>query len=380
MSQVAPAEARHDERAARKAERIAAKRQREVERARNREQAATQRAAERREQEAAVAARAWEHYLRVREWARAASRDANGGAAGALTAHEQQMVAALAHLWDASPDVIATLRRSCGPITGVTAEEYDEPARELALRLKYQVGFVRRHVGADLFVQESPLLGGFGVEWHRQRYNEDTVRYFKGLAALSDAAVLPEFRGQSRRVVWEVGGGWGGFAFQFKTVCPNVTYLITGIPEQLLVSAVYLMTAFPEARTRFYDASTSTGLWNDWQEVDFIFAPESVVATVDAPRLDAALDLMALRHMTADRASLHVRRAFELGARYVFSQMPGPCFPEQLPPAWQAVERFYWPHIVPPRLETAAFAVDDFDSAPVIDDYAHLVGWRRVSL
>lgn len=380
MSQAAPAESRHDERAARKAERIAAKQQREAERLRNREQAAAQRAAERQQQESAVAARAYEHYLRVREWARSAAAAAGRDSTASLSDHERQMVAGLAHLWDASPDVIANLRRSCAPITGVRPDDYDNPAREMALRLKYQVGFVRRHVGADLFVQESPLLGGFGVEWHRQRYNEDTVRYFKGLAALSDAAVLAEYRQGARRLVWEVGGGWGGFAFQFKTVCPNVTYVITGIPEQLLVSAVYLMTAFPDARTRFYGVSPTADEWHDWQEVDFIFAPESAVATMKTPRLDAALDLMSLRHMTDARVATHVQRAYELGARYFFSQMPGPCFPEELPGTWQAIERFYWPHVVPPRLEAAAFLVDDPTTAPVIDDYAHLAGWRRICL
>src|SRR5439155_23712606 len=122
----------------------------------------------------------------------------------------------------------------------------------------------RRQGGEELFLQESPLLGGFGFKRQHGLYNEDTIRYFKALTALHDGAVLDEFRGNTeRRVAWEIGGGWGGFAFQFKTLCRNVTYLITGVPETLLVSAVYLMTAFPNARFQFYPACTERDPWSD---------------------------------------------------------------------------------------------------------------------
>jgi hypothetical protein len=274
--------------------------------------------------------------------------------------------------------VIAALRRWCTPITGVRAADYDHASKDLALRLKYQIGYLRRHVDEELFVQELPLLGGFGVEWHRERYNDDTARFFKGICALYDGGVLEACRQGPRHLVWEIGGGWGGFAFQFKTICPNVTYLITGIPDVLLVSAVYLMTAFPQARCRFYDASARAEFWGEWEQVDFIFAPESSVADMDTPPIDVVLDIMSLRHMSDTRVSLHARRAFELGARYFCSQLPGPCFPDPIPYAWLAIERWYWPHQVPPRLEASAFEVDDDQKAPWIDDYAHLVGWRRL--
>ena len=363
-------------RAARRAERLVAKQQADAEKRRRRQEADARRAAEHREREA-VAARAYEQYQRVREWARR-TPDVDAEARASLTDAEQRMVAGLAHLWDASPDVIANLRRHCEPITGVRVADYEGGPDDLALQLKYKVGFLRRHIGAEFFVQESPLLGGFGAEWHRQRYNEDTVRFFKGIAALHDGGVLEECRHDNpRRFVWDIGGGWGGFARQFKTICPNVTYLITGIPELLLVSATYLMTVFPNARCRFYEPSAAEGLWQGWEQVDFIFAPESAVARMQPP-IDAVLDVMALRHMTDSRLSVHVQRAFDLGARYVFSQLPGPCFPLDVPRVWRAIGRLYWPHLIPPRIEASAFVTEDEQAVPLIDDYAHLVGWRRI--
>lgn len=366
------------DRAARKAERQATKQRLTEERRLRRLQESEAREAARRLEREAVAARAYEHYLRVREWARGL-RAAARGVVAPLSPAEEQMIAALAPLWDAVPDVITNLRRWSEAMTGVRPADYDDPPRELALRLKYAVGTVRRHAGEDLFVEESPLLGGFGIEWHHRRYNEDTVRFFKALVGLQDGGVLAECRGAgARRLVWEIGGGWGGFAFQFKTVCPNVTYLITGIPEQLLVSAVYLMTAFPAARCRFYDRASANQLWDEWDQVDFVFAPDGAVPELETPPIHVTLDVMTFGRMSEPRVALHVQRAFDLGSRYFFSQVPGPCFRDEAPGPWQAIGRRYWLYQVPPPLDAAFFVVDRFHDAPAIDDYAQAVGWRRL--
>jgi hypothetical protein len=361
-----------------KAERKAAKQRLVEERQRRREREAQAREAARLREREAVAARAYEHYLGVRDWARRVS-SVGGGVVPALGPAEAQMAAALAPLWEATPEVIANLRRWTEPITRVRPADYDDWSRELALPLKYAVGTVRRHAGEDLFVEESPLLGGFGVQWHHRSYNEDTVRFFKALVGLQDGGVLADCRGGgTRRLVWEIGGGWGGFAFQFKTVCPNVTYLITGLPETLLVSAVYLMTAFPAARCRFYEAAPAADLWHDWEQVDFVFAPDAALAELVTPPIHVTLDVMALHRMSEPRVALHVQRAFDLGSRYLFSQVPGPCFRDDVPAVWKAIGRRYWIHQVPPPLEAAFFMVDRFDDVPAIDDYAQAVGWRRL--
>ena len=319
---------------------------------------------------------AYAHYLEVRNWLRMfpCSSDL------ALSPAERRMVAELAHLWNAAPDTIATLRQWCEPITGVRVADYVEtsPDSQLFTRLKRDVSFLRRQAGEDLFVQESPFLGGFGFKRQHGLYNEDTIRYFKALTALQDGAVLDQFRSNTERgLVWEIGGGWGGFGLQFKTLHPNVTYLITAVPELLLVSAVYLMTAFPDARFRLHRGCAHDDAWADWQQIDFILAPESELSSVKPPRVDLVVDLMSLRQMTDSRLERHVQHAFELGARYFYSLEPGQIFPAEPPPAWHAIERLYWPHPIPPRLDASVLAISA-NKAPAVDDYAHLIGWRRI--
>jgi hypothetical protein len=324
----------------------------------------------------AVTARAYQHYLEVRERLRSV-RDEIDSASVALTPAERQMAAALAHLWDATPETIATLRRCGESVSGVRPADYELPSPDLATRLRREVAFLRRQIGQDVFVSEPPILGGFGCVRNGDRYNEDTVRFFKALAALHDGGVLGEFRRASqRRVVWELGGGWGGFAHQFKTICPNVTYLITGIPELLLLSAVYLMTAFPGARCRVLGEEPAGDVWRDWEDIDFIFAPEGAVPALQPPRIDLTLDIMALRNMGESRVRCHVHRSFTLGSRYFYSLMPGTSSAGEPPSAWKLIEQRYWTHPVPPRTDEAL--LDEESSVAPDADYAHLVGWRRM--
>jgi hypothetical protein len=358
-------EQRQRERAARKSEQLAAKHHEKALRQQRRAEAAVRAEASRRALDAA-GARACQHYPRVRDWARAAHRRDI-----ALTAVEKRIADALAPLWNADAGTIANLRRWAEPIGGIRAADYAVPSSELGKRIRRDLKRLYVEVGADLFVAESPLLGGFGFTSGGQRYNDDTVKFFNVLVALRDGAVLDGIRNATdRRLVWEVGGGWGGFAYQFKTICPNTTYVITGTPELLLLSAVYLMTVFPDARCRFHGASSCDDVWQGWQEADFIFALEPALSELRPPRLDLAIDVTGLRDMSLDRMATHVQWAFEQACPYFYSLEPGGSSGD-VPDHWNAIGRFYWLQPVAPRVEPTK--VERID-------YSHVIGWKRLRL
>jgi hypothetical protein len=153
--------------------------------------------------------------------------------------------------------------------------------------------------------------------------------------------------------------------------------LITGIPDTFLVSAVYLSAVLPGARCRFA-TEPSMDLWRDWEDVDFIFAPESALPVLQPPRLDLAIDMMALRNMSVDRARFHVQRAFDLRCPYLYSLMPPGTFAEQAT-VWGLIERLYWPHPIPARREQWSRPMVGVDPEPPPEhEEAHLVGWRRM--
>lgn len=367
---------RQAERAARRAEQHAAIGRARAEREARKAADRLQREAERQAQEG-LAARACDYYGTVREWARGWRDDY--AAAVRPSDEEHRRAQALAHVWDASRETIALWRRACEPLGGARASDYGGP-RETALfrQLKREVFYRRKELGPDLFVNEPRGLGGFGYTEQGLLYNEDTARHFGALIALQDAAILQAFRAPGpRRVVWEIGGGWGGFAYQFTRVCPGVTYMISGSPEQLLVSAVYLAGVVPEARCHLHGAAAGVNAGDAW-DADFVFMPDHLTASVRPPRLDLTLDLMALRTMTDPRVTAHVQRSFDLGARYVFALRPGVSSPADAC-VEQAIERWYWPHPVPPRRDPRELmAVGGDPSKLPPPPFACLAGWRRI--
>jgi hypothetical protein len=337
-------------------------------------------------QTAQTTAEAFEHYLQVRECMRAMqpcdrTRDD-------LMDDEKQMLSLLDALWDADRETIADLRHYGKAITGVRRSDYNGPKGEaIRVRIERDLLAVIERGDPALWLEEPAALGGFGfhsrVNGHSKRFNEDNLRFYRVLSLLQDAALLRDFqRPDARRVVWEIGGGWGGFAYQFKTVCPNVTYLITGSTNLLLLSGVYLKTLFPAASFRFYDPERSDAFWCEWNTVDFAFAPESVVASMRPPTLDLTLDLMSLEMMNPSRVECHVSRAYELGSRYFFSVCPaGDPEPEKASPVRPALERFYWRHPVSAPFylgkRLALRAVKPGGSRGAIEQ-TYLLGWRRL--
>jgi hypothetical protein len=301
-----------------------------------------------------------------------------GGPDEGLSPVERQTREALDYLWRAEPADIATLRRCGAALTGVRASSYDAPAPDLLARLKRDYRLLRRQAGTELCVPEPEQLGGFGVCWDGGLVNEDSVRSFGALVALQDAGVLPSCRGEARRLVWEVGGGWGGLAHQFKTVCPNVTYLITARPELLLVSATYLQATFPSARIRLHEGDAGA-TWADWPRTDFVFATESSLPLLRPPGVDVVLDALATEAMTPARAGRHVQHAAEFGARFVYTMRRAGAETPGAAAALAALEREFWLHPVPPRAEHLPPVGDGTEPVPVEGvDYWHTVAWRRL--
>jgi hypothetical protein len=363
---------------ARRVEVQAAKRQQEVERA-ERQRAEAARLDVEARTVAAAAARACEVYAGVRA---AAARMQDAAAPIERTPAELEQLSRLAPLWNADESTLAALRQWGGVLSGTRAADYVAPSAALVLRLKQGYRVLRQQAGDALFVEESPLLGGFGYRRHERLLNDDTLTYFNALVALEDAAVLQAFRGSSatgRRLVWEIGGGWGGFAYQFTRVCPNVTYVITAPRELFLVSAVYLSTVAAGASVRFFDPAAPERLWHQWQDADFIFVPDTSLARFAPPKVDLVIDIATLMSMTAARVRDHARLASGLACRYLFSAMPIDAPASVAARVWNDLQPWYWLHPVPPRGETMP-AVPEQGAAAIPPDvrHAHVAGWRRL--
>ena len=288
-----------------------------------------------------------------------------------LTAAERALLADVEDLWRADADSIADLRRYGKPISGVRRSNYKgERAEQVRLRLDRDRLKLLERGDSALWLNEPAVLGGFGLQSGDVLFNEDTLRFFRIVTLLNDAALLRELDSSAKRsVVWEIGGGWGGFAHYLKTLFPEVTYLITAPPTLLLLSATYLMTLFPEARVRFFHPSDAAAFWRDLDHVDFAFAPDLAVQDLHPRDVALTIDIGMLQRMNAARIGAHVQRAFALGCRYILSV----CFdegPEAESMVRSAIDRCYWLHPMASRAY--------LDRHLLVRNGAFLFGWKRL--
>ncbi|MDC0575538.1 putative sugar O-methyltransferase [Nitrosomonadaceae bacterium] len=229
-------------------------------------------------------------------------------------------LASFEYMVDASPLIIQKLRHHTHHITGLRAYEYRSNKDKKKVHLVRKLEALRSLDKDNLLVPEHPALGGFGFENDGKLYNVDTLKFYEVLIGLSRANVLGQFRNaKERKIVWEIGAGWGGFAYQFKTLCPNTTYVIMDLPEVILFSAVYLKTLFPDARVLMYGDVPNKQLFSEWQKHDFIFLPHSYLDEFSPPRIDLTVNMVSFQEMTDRQVDAYVRKSATLGSPYLYS-------------------------------------------------------------
>jgi putative sugar O-methyltransferase len=281
------------------------------------------------------------------------------------------------YMLDASPLVVDKLRHHSHHLTGLFVHSYRSHRNRQREKLVEKLRELEKVGRKELLVPESRMLGGFGFEIDGELFNIDTLKFFEVLIALDKGSVLQEFQGNAeRRLVWEIGAGWGGFPYQFKTLCPNVTYVISDLPELFLFSAPYLMTVFPSARVAFWGDEPLSRMFANWRDYDFIFIPNFALDQFAPERVDLTINMVSFQEMTDQQVASYVGRAFELRCPFLYSlNRERSAYNLEIESVSQIVSRFYWPH------EIAILHVPYtrmMDSAPSPDDYKHIIGWRRV--
>jgi hypothetical protein len=249
-----------------------------------------------------------------------AMRDREQREAGSLAApgaYWREELEQFDYLLDAHPLVIAKLRRHCYHLTGL--RPYDYRTHKSSSRIARRKKALEATGGRELVLAEPELLGGFGFRLDGGLYNVDTLKYSEALIALRRAGILHDLRSLGRKpMVWEIGSGWGGFAYQLKTVCPGATILLTDFPEVFLFSATYLMTAFPSARVVFEGSDDDPGA-DSWTEFDFVFVSNARTAAVRPPHLDLTANMVSFQEMTSDQVEGYVSHAAATGCPVLYS-------------------------------------------------------------
>lgn len=236
------------------------------------------------------------------------------------SAYWAEELAAFDYMLDASPLIIRKLRHHCYHLTGLQSYDYRGHHMGRGGAFAAKLAALRDEDRAGLFVPESPNLGGFGHDVGGALVNLDTLKFYECMIALEKAGFLEGVRspGSGRPIVVEIGAGWGGFAYQFKTVFPHVTYVIVDLPQSLLFSATYLKTMFPAANVYEYDpgAAVEPEAPEHW---DLVFLPSWALGQIAQWRPDLAVNMVSFQEMRADQVDRFAALLHGMGCSRLYS-------------------------------------------------------------
>lgn len=318
------------------------------------------------------------HYLRVRDLILRMLDDEPGYAS---SAYWKQELRGFEYLFDASPLVIAKLREHTYHITGLRSYEYRHHHAGRASPFADKLRQLKAHDPSNLFVGEAPHLGGFGHRIDEELVNLDTLKFYECLIALDRAGVVSQLRSPDRRHrVLEIGAGWGGFAYQLKTLFPRTTYLIVDLPATMLFSATYLKATFPDARMRFYGEGPDEDLLNDVNKADFVFIPAHAFARLPIPAVDLAVNIASFQEMTTAQVTGYVQKLDESGCPVLYSlNRDRSPYNRELSTVTEIVETAY--AVEPIEVLEYPYTVLSWKPGRVFErspmDYRHQVGRRR---
>ncbi|MCC7202802.1 MAG: putative sugar O-methyltransferase [Nitrospirae bacterium] len=262
----------------------------------------------------------WHNYLHVRdhifylleEEQKQSNRPSN---------YWEEELAGFDYMFDASPLIIQKLREHCYHLTGLRAYDYREHHAHQIESFKKKLNALREQDANGLLVPESPLLGGFGYLIDDMLINLDTLKFYESFLALNKAGLLAPLRQNvgDKKVIIEIGAGWGGFAYQFKSLFPNTCYIIVDLPQTILFSGVYLKTLFPDASVLFYGDKPVESLLDEYNNYDIIFLPHFFFSAIKTTKIDLAINIASFQEMTGEQVDSYIRCLAELKCPNIYS-------------------------------------------------------------
>jgi glycosyltransferase involved in cell wall biosynthesis len=253
-------------------------------------------------------------YLRVREEVAALTSQGRTDGAAGPSAYWAEELEQIDYLADATPLIVRKLRHHAFHITGIRPYDYRDKGDGRRENFEARLQALRELGGDALLVPESPALGGFGYDIGGRRFNVDTLKFYEVLVGMQRGGVLDAIRPLDRPVVCEIGAGWGGFAFQFKTLFPRAICVIVDFPELFLFSATYLRVQFPDARMVFAGASLE-----GWRDADFVFVPHTRADLIAELPLDLTVNMVSFQEMTDAQVRGYARLAAAAGCPLLYS-------------------------------------------------------------
>jgi len=123
-----------------------------------------------------------------------------------------------------------------------------------------------------------------------------------------------------RPVVLEIGGGFGGLAYQIVTRLPRAKYIGFDLPENIFLQGYYLSCAFPQSKMLIYREGLET-ITNDLlAQYDIVLLPNFMIPATESSAADLIVNARSLSEMPADTIAEYHQQIDRLSRLFFFHE------------------------------------------------------------
>jgi len=145
--------------------------------------------------------------------------------------------------------------------------------------------------------------GGIGFKYEDGRFiSRDILRFQQTISTFYRYKVMPEQagKGHPKRVVVEVGGGYGGLIHHLSKIYQDTVYVLIDLPETSLFAAAYLSLLNPERKVYVYDKKDFQKILKPdrLKDFDFVILPNYILDSLSELRFDLAINQSSFQEMT----------------------------------------------------------------------------------
>src|SRR5205814_238972 len=121
-------------------------------------------------------------------------------------------------------------------------------------------------------------------------------------------------------VVIEIGGGFGGLAYQLLCRRPAIKYVGFDLPENLLIQSYYLSCIFPNARILTYGDDSPPLTRKQLDAYDVVLLPNFELRRADSLIADLVVNVRSLSEMASATIAEYIAQIDRVGRLFFFHE------------------------------------------------------------
>lgn len=121
-------------------------------------------------------------------------------------------------------------------------------------------------------------------------------------------------------VILEIGGGYGGLAYQILKQIPEATYIGFDLPENIFIQSYYLTCAFPDLKILTFDKDQNKLTHSMIEEYDIILMPNFVIPQTESRVADLVVNVRSLSEMPYDTIEEYLKQIDRISKLFFFHE------------------------------------------------------------